>query len=147
GTYTAQFLVNDTFTVLATSANITVQLPPPTITVTPTSVAPGAMVTVTVTNGPGGATDWVAVCPVGAPDTGYISGLYLNGSKTAPATGVTNATFQFTMPTTPGLYNLRFFPNNSTTLLAASATITVEGIIPPPPSPSVSVTPTTVATG
>jgi len=89
-------------------------------------VAPGASVTVTVANGPGGPTDWVAVCPVGAPDTGFLYGYYLNGSKTAPATGLTNATFALPMPTTPGAYNLRFFPHNSTTLLATSATITVQ---------------------
>src|SRR5207247_2554159 len=135
-------------TLLAASATITVQgtaPPPPTITVTPTSVAPGAMVTVTVANGPGGATDWVALWPVSAPDTGYISGLYLNGLKTAPATGVTNATLQYPMPFTPGTYPLRLSSDISTTLLATSATITVQGTTPPPPS--VTVTPTTVMVG
>src|SRR5439155_22317160 len=119
--YPTQSPANHAATATVTVAGTMPPPPPPSITVTPTSVAPGEMVTVTVANGPGGATDWLALCPVGAPDTGYISGLYLNGSKTAPATGVTNATLQYPMPTTPGPYDLRCLPDNEATLLAARA--------------------------
>src|SRR5438093_63235 len=134
GAYNLRFFPNNSTTLLATSATITVQgstPPPPSVTVTPTTVMVGAMVNVTVANGPGGATDWLGLVPVGAADWEYISVLYLNGSKTAPSTGLTNATFSFPMPTTGGAYNLRFFPSNTTTLLATSATITVNDTTAP----------------
>jgi hypothetical protein len=94
--------------------------PAPSITVSSTSVITGATVTATVANGPGNRTDWVALYPASGT---YVDWKYLNGLQTAPATGVTEATVSFTMPTTPGTYTLRF--NAGATLLATSATITV----------------------
>src|SRR2546422_3265912 len=41
----------------------------PTVTVTPTTVAPGATVTVTIANGPANATDWVGLFTTAAADT------------------------------------------------------------------------------
>ena len=38
---------------------------------------------------------------------------------------MSGAAVTFTLPTTPGTYNVRFFLNDSTTKLATSATITV----------------------
>ena len=52
---------------------------------------------------------------------------YLNGTQTAPAEGLSGAPLTFTMPATPGTYELRFFLNGSYTVLATSATITVAG--------------------
>ena len=46
---------------------------------------------------------------------------------TQPGSGVTGAALTFTMPATPGTYNVRFFRNNTLTVLATSATITVLG--------------------
>src|SRR5436190_1123048 len=97
----------------------------PTVTVASTTAMPGAAVTVTIANGPGNQTDWVALVPASAADTGYLTWAYLNGLQTAPAVGLTAATLTFSMPATPGAYNLRLFANNSPTKLATSATVTV----------------------
>jgi hypothetical protein len=123
-----------------TSAALTVLInlkPAPSITVSSTTVTTGGTVTATVTNGPGNRTDWVALYPASGT---YVDWKYLNGSQTAPATGVTEATVSFTMPTTPGTYTLRF--NAGATLLATSATITVAA-----PAVTLTLDTTTASTG
>ena len=136
GTYNIRFFANNGFTKLATSVTISVC---PCITVASTTVAPGAAINFTISGGPANPKDWVALFATGANDSSYIQWKYLNGSTTAPATGVSSATLQFTAPTTPGTYNIRFFADNGFTRLATSVTITV--------GPSVTVTSTTVAPG
>jgi len=95
---------------------------PPTVV----TVSPSATVTVSVSGGPGNTTDWVALALVGSGNTSYISCQYLNGTHTAPTTGLTSATLTFTMPATTGNYELRFFANNGYTRLATSTTVTVQ---------------------
>ena len=97
----------------------------PTVTAGPATVAPGGTITVTVANGPGNVRDWVGLFTVTGADTPSISWLYLNGTWTAPAQALTEATLVFTAPTTPGTYQFRFFANDGYTRLATSATITV----------------------
>ena len=127
GTYNVRFFRNDSGSLLATSATITVTAPTtPTITLSTTSVAPGGTVTATIANGPGNPGDWVALYAAGDPGvTSYFEWKYLNGTTTQPGTGLTGAALLFTLPTTPGTYNVRFFLDNSGTLLATSLTITV----------------------
>jgi hypothetical protein len=113
---------NNTYTVLATSPVITVSAPAVmSFTVSATAVSPGTVVTATIANGPGNAQDWVGLYLVGG--TAEVDWKFLNGSKTSPAAGLTNATVSFTMPTLPGTYILKFYANNSFTLLAASPPI------------------------
>ena len=81
--------------------------------------------TATLANGPGNPGDCVGLFATGAPDATCVDWMYLNGSRTGPGTGATGATLIFTLPPTPGTYNLRFFLNDTTILLAQSATITV----------------------
>ena len=58
---------------LATSAPITATAgTPPVLTVSATTAARGTPVTVTLTNGYGGATDWLALALTGSPTTSYI---------------------------------------------------------------------------
>src|SRR5207244_3833451 len=114
----------DSTTRLATSATVTVT-PLPSVTVSATTVSAGGTVTATIANGPSSAGDWVALYTTGAADSAYLDWKYLNGSQTRPATGMSSATVPFTMPMTPGTYNVRLFLNDSTTRLATSATITV----------------------
>ena len=92
---------------------------------TPIEVAPGATVTVNVAGGPGYTTDSIAVAAASSAPTTKISWMHLNGSQTAPATGVTSATVTFTMPTTPGHYNFRFLQQNGSTMLAISPLVSV----------------------
>src|SRR5205823_2099739 len=98
----------------------------------PTKVNGGSLVTVTMVNGPGNPTDWVAMYPVGAPDDAPVDWSFLNGTRTAPATGLTSATVSFMMPTTAGIYQARFFPHNTYAVLATSAPITVVTDATPP---------------
>jgi hypothetical protein len=142
GTYSVQFLVNDTYTVAATSAPITVQAtgPAPSISVNPTTVPGGGNVTVSIANGPGYPRDWLALYQ----GSTVVDWKYLNGTRTASATGVSSANVVFVMPTTPGTYTFRFLLNDTLTLLASSAPITVT---PGSVMPSVVVSPTTAATG
>ena len=138
GTYNVRFFLNDSTTRLATSATITA----PGLTLSATTVSTGATVTATIANGPANVGDWVGLYVASDPDSTYVAWNYLNGSRTRPATGVPGATLPFTMPTTPGTYNVRFFLNDSTTRLATSATITVTGTLP-----SVTVSATTMSAG
>jgi hypothetical protein len=104
---------------LATSAPITATAgTPPVLTVSATTAARGTPVTVTLTNGYGGANDWLALAVSGSPTTSYIQYTYVGGN-------VTTRTWTVTMPNTPGTYEFRLFPNNGYTLAATSPPITV----------------------
>lgn len=89
---------------------------------------------VAVKGGPGNATDWVGLYLVDSDDISVHSNVwsYLNGSKTAPSSGQTTASLAFPMPTTPGVYNFRFFTIEGVKL-ATSVAFTVAA---PAPSPS-----------
>ena len=146
GTYNFRFFANNTYTKLATSATVTAQSSSTnaSVSVNATTVAPGATVVVTVANGPGNPRDWLTLNPASASDQSYLDWKYLNGTRTAPATGLKSATVSFTMPTTPGTYNFRLLANNTFTKLATSATVTVQSASGPP---VVSVNKTTAVRG
>jgi hypothetical protein len=136
GTYVIRFYTG-TSTLLATSQTVTVGTAAASVTVNPATIAPGGTVTATAAGGPANKTDWLALYPTGS--TTYITWKYLNGTQTAPATGVSGAAVPFTMPTTTGSYTIKFWAGS--TLLATSAPITVGSV---PADASVTATPTTV---
>jgi subtilisin len=111
----------------------------PTITVSATSIPTGGTVTATLTDGFGGAGDWLAFAATSAPNTSYLKYIYVGG-------GVTTRTWTVQMPTTPGTYEFRLFPNNGFTRAATSPTVTVtQG---PNPVPTVaSLSPSKTFTG
>src|SRR5947209_17294645 len=80
-------------------------------------------------SGPSNPKDWLALYPTGAADTAFVDWFFLNGTKSAPAAGLTTATVPFTLPNTPGTYEVRFFSNNTYQRLGTTPTVTV-----PPPS-------------
>jgi uncharacterized protein YhfF len=125
GSYDVRLFLNGSFTVLATSGTITIA--PPSIALNATTAVPGQTVTATVTNGPGNAWDWVGLYPAGATSAtaNRLAYKFLNGQTTAPASGVNGATLTFTLPSTPGGYDVRLFLNGSFTVLATSGTITI----------------------
>ena len=86
--------------------------PPPGIAAT-ASVNAGSPITVTVTNGPGFVADWVMMVPAGSPPQTWGPYKYLSNSRTAPATGLMNATLTFDAPFASGVYELRFYRNDS----------------------------------
>jgi subtilisin len=117
GSYEFRLFQNGTFTRLATSATIVVQAaPPPTLTVSTTSAAHGTQVTVTLTNGLGGSTDWLAFAAVGAPDSAYLNWTYVGGN-------VTTRTWTVTLPATPGNYEFRLYRQGSFVRIATSLPI------------------------
>jgi hypothetical protein len=89
----------------------------------PVTVAPSASVSVAVSSGPASTTDWVGLYAIGGS---LVSWNYLNGSHTAPGTGLSSATLTFTMPSTAGTYyDFRFLANDGYGRLAVSTTVAV----------------------
>jgi hypothetical protein len=90
----------------------------PTLTANPLVAPPGGAVTVTLTNGLGGATDWLALAASGAPSTSYIVWRYVGS-------GLKTTTWTVQMPTTAGSYEFRLFAADGYTLVTASPRIAV----------------------
>jgi subtilisin family serine protease len=111
--------------------------PPATLTPSATRVAPGAEVTVTLANGFGGGTDWLALAATSAPDNNYLQ-------QTPVGVGVTSRTWTVTMPTTPGTYEFRLFVSDMRK--ARSVAVTVDRALTPPPVAS-SISPDSVVAG
>ncbi|HXI29828.1 MAG TPA: S8 family serine peptidase, partial [Vicinamibacterales bacterium] len=113
------------FVVNYTAGTIVKIDPAPAVITTPATAVPGGSFGVTVVNGPGNSGDEVRLYLAGAPDSAPpIATKHLNGLPTPPATGISSATVTFTVPTTPGTYEVRFFANGSATATART-TITV----------------------
>jgi hypothetical protein len=92
---------------------------PPTLTVSTRSVAPGGLVTVTLTGGLGGSTDWIAFAATSASDMSYIQYIYVGG-------GATTCIWTINAPMAPGTYEFRLFLNDGYTRAATSPTVTVQ---------------------
>ena len=92
--------------------------PPASLTVSATSVAGGSQVTVTLANGLGGSTDWLALASTTAPNNNYLQWIYVGA-------GVTSRTWTVAMPAAAGTYEFRLFLNNAYTRAATSPPITV----------------------
>jgi subtilisin family serine protease len=86
------------------------------LAVSATAVAVGAPVTVTLTDGHGGASDWLALAVAGSPDTSYLAWTYVGG-------GVRSRSWTVT-PASPGTYEFRLFLNNGFTRAATSPPVT-----------------------
>jgi subtilisin len=126
GVYEFRFFPNGGYTRAATSAPINVgTASSPLLSVSAQNIGGGASVTVTLTNGPGQAYDWLALAPTEAADSSYLQWTYVGA-------GVTNRTWTVTMPTAAGTYEFRLFSNG--TRAATSSGVTVTGA---PPSLSV----------
>ncbi len=98
----------------------------PTLGVSATSTSTGGSITATLTNGFGGAADWLALAATTAANTSYVQYVYIGA-------GVTTRTWTVTMPLTPGTYEFRLFPNNGFVRAATSPTVTVaQGATPVP---------------
>jgi hypothetical protein len=121
GTYEFRLFVSG-YTRVATSpvVNVTPAPPPPPAQLT-TNVATatvGSPVTMSLTGGPGGATDWIALAATGAANNNYLQWVYVGA-------GVTTRNWTVNMPTAPGTYEFRLFLNNGYTRAATSPPVTV----------------------
>ena len=94
--------------------------PTPVLSVSSTTVVPGGTVTVTLTGGLGGPTDWLAFASATAPDTSYLQYVYVGSA-------VTSRTWTVTVPSTLGPYEFRLFLNNGYARVTKSPTVTVVG--------------------
>ena len=137
GQYEFRYLMNDSLTIAAKSSVISVTavvpIPPVTnIVVTGPSgnVSPGAPISVRWTaSGAVTSRDWIALYPVGAPDSGYGWGSYTRGAA--------SGTLNLTAPTTPGQYEFRYLLNDSFVIGARSAAVAVA---PTTVAPGISIT-------
>ena len=97
-------------------------LRPSSLTVSATSVPAGTPVTVTLNNGKGGSTDWLALAAVGASDSSYLQWTYVGA-------GMATRTWTVTPPGA-GSYEFRLFLNDSFTRAATSPAVTVTVFAP-----------------
>jgi subtilisin family serine protease len=128
GSYEVRLFADNGYTKVATSLPITVapiQGSGPALTVITPMVPRGGLIQVTVTNGAGGARDWIGVYQPVATDYGFIDWVYLNGLKTPPAGGQTNVTVYVPAPAVAGPYQLRLFADGGYNRVAMSGTVTV----------------------
>ncbi|MBV8507011.1 MAG: hypothetical protein JOZ11_14535 [Alphaproteobacteria bacterium] len=116
------------------------------------TVAGGAAITATVSNGPGNPGDWLGVYAVGSLNGpgNPASWKWLSTddarNSVPPAPGVTAGTVHLVVPATAGQYEVRFFVNDTFNVIAKSAAITATvAAPPPPPAPAavITVTPNT----
>ena len=106
-----------------TSASVALDIDPPsTLSVSASTVAPGSAVTVTLANGRGGATDWLALANVAAPNANYLQWTYVGA-------GVINRTWTVNVPTSGGPFEFRLFLNDGHTLAATSPPIAIDSSI------------------
>jgi subtilisin family serine protease len=115
---------------------------PPAISVSTTTAAPGTTVTATLINGTGAATDWLSFALTTASNGTYVSFVYVGA-------GMTTRTWTVTMPSTPGNYEFRYFPNGGYTRAATSPTVTVQtgGGGPAPAPVATSLSPSSINAG
>ena len=126
GSYEFRLFSNNTYTRVTTSATVVIA-PLDAQVVVNGAVSPdvvtvpaGSLVTVTIANGPGNPTDWVALAAVGSADATNVDWRYLNGTTVPPSSGLSVATVTFAVPVTPGTYEVRFFANNTYARIATS---------------------------
>jgi hypothetical protein len=116
GSYVVRYLLRDRYMHVAESAQIGSTY---SVTAAPTSAAPGGQVTATWTAPAGTSTlDWIGLFPVGAASHLWTSYVYTNGTPAGSSV--------FTMPSTPGQYEFRYYLNDGNFLVATSQTITVQ---------------------
>ena len=121
GQFEFRLFVNNSYTQVAVSTAVTVTAPQPapaTLTPSATSAVPGALITVTLQGGPGGASDWLALARVGSAPSVYVTYTYVGA-------GVKNRNWTVTMPQTPGQYEFRLFLDNTYMQVAVSGPVTV----------------------
>jgi hypothetical protein len=93
---------------------------------------------VTLTNGLGGSTDWLALTEASIADTpgNFLTWIYVGA-------GVTTRTWTVNMPTTPGQYQFRLYLNDGYVRAAASPLVTVQAATSTTLAPSTTTSGTT----
>ena len=107
-----------------TSAAQALTITGPGLTASATSSPPGGLVTATLSNGPAEGA-WLALAQVGSAASTYLQYTFVTA-------GVTNRTWDVTMPTALGNYEFRVYLLNTYTVIARSAAVAVVNINPTP---------------
>ncbi len=118
----------------------------PAIMVSASPVAPGAPISISVSNGPANRGDWVAISAAGSPDGSVLAWGYLSGTHQPPPVGLSAATVVMTAPAEIGNYEARFLLNDIYTVLSRAGFAVGQFVPPPPPpqpEPIITVAPTT----
>lgn len=128
--YHYRLVVTDTNGLTVDGADV--PLPPVVVSASPGSLIAGQQVTVSwsgISNPT--SDDWFGLYQPGAADGAYLDWFYAD-SCTQTAAGPTSATGSctYTMPPTPGSYEIRLYSTPASGLLTASSSITS---LPPPP--------------
>ncbi|MGZ5278529.1 MAG: choice-of-anchor D domain-containing protein [Pseudobdellovibrionaceae bacterium] len=115
----------------------------PKVSVSALKVAPGQVITVSVSGIEKGVYAWAALYLASNPDSAWSyqgNWMTMNGTKTAPTSPMASATLKFIAPKDVGVYNIRLFANDGyANRIAISANFTVAAVVPvpaptPPPS-------------
>ena len=128
GTYVLRLFSNNGFSQLSASNNFTVTgNGSPSLTASPTSIAPGGTLTATwngITSPT--STDWIGLYQPGAANTAYIDWIYVSCSKT-PGSPRASGSCPFAVPASlaPGTYVLRLLASDGFSQLSTSNNITV----------------------
>ena len=124
GQWTAFFLENDGYTILASTSFGVRRGQQSVLSTTKTVYAPGEPIVASFSDGPGNATDWVGIYPdnVAPGSVGATLWYYVDGSKTAGA-AYTHGTLTFasgsgTWPLPPGRWKAFFLANDGYSVLA-----------------------------
>ncbi|MGI9343206.1 MAG: S8 family peptidase, partial [Gammaproteobacteria bacterium] len=108
GQYEFRLFLDNGYTQIATSTAVAVSEPPPpppdpndpSLQISAATVTSGDPLTLTLTGGPGGAADWLALAEVGAPDSAYVQFTYVGA-------GVTDTVWTVAAPSIAGQYEFR----------------------------------------
>jgi hypothetical protein len=126
------------------SAAFVISVLQPEFTVSTTTAEPGEIVAVTVMNTPGNPWDWMVLVPVGAPSNNWLRMTFVPANESG-------MTWNVSMPTTPGEYEVRLLEDGTENVLAVTETITVGDVVEPPPppaeDPAIALSATTATTG
>lgn len=117
GNHEVRLYLDDGYTRLA--ENTFVVAASPRVLLSPGVVVPGSAVSVTFTNAPGNAKDWIGIFKAGAANTSPVDRLYLDGTTTG-TTVKRSGTLTFTL-SAGGKFEARLFANDSTEPLDRAA--------------------------
>ena len=129
--YYRGYATNTTGTGYSTvSSFTTTSVPAPTLSASPSSIAPGGTVTVTFANVPTPTVrDWIGMYILGNTGNSFLDWKYEGVSpctQTVPGSSRSSGSCTFTAPVTPGNYNFRLWDNDNILVQhAVSNTVTV----------------------
>lgn len=122
GQYSAWFLANNGYSVLAGPIHFSIGANTPQLTLNRTSFSPSETITASFNNGPGNASDWIGIYPRDVIPNGSPASLlwrYTNGTSTSGGNLTSGAITFSNNGLAPGLYTAWFLANNGYSALSS----------------------------